>query len=67
LLQKTRRPLLRTLAVVITVFPRYSEPRHSKNPAFSERRRYPQNQQLPNFAFRDSEQAGYSERAADPR
>jgi hypothetical protein len=24
------------------------------------------NQQLPNFTIRDSEQAGYSERAADP-
>jgi hypothetical protein len=52
---------------VPTVLPRYREPRHSENPAYSERRRYPQYQQLPNFSFRDSEQAGYSERAADPR
>jgi hypothetical protein len=62
-----QQPKQAAAAAAATVFPRYSEPRHSKNPADSERRRSPQYQQMPNSTFCDSEQAGYGERAADPR
>jgi hypothetical protein len=45
-----------------TVFPRYSEPRHSENPAYSERRRYPRSLATQIHPATASIHYGYSER-----